>query len=107
MFVQLHDVKGKAAIACKMLVDDRHNCSKIAQLIARRLHPTRYSQRWQAETVNSMLKRLMGSGLRARNYWSQCRETILRAISLNVMILKRKQVSNGADLFAVSARFAI
>jgi hypothetical protein len=31
-----------------------------------RLHLTRYGQRWQAETVNSMLKRLLGSELRAR-----------------------------------------
>jgi hypothetical protein len=60
--------------------------------MARRLHLTRYTQRWQAETVNSMLKRLMGSALRARNYWSQCRETFLRAITLNVMILRRWQV---------------
>jgi hypothetical protein len=58
--------------------------------MSRRLHLTRYSQRWQAETVNSMLKRLMGSALRARSYWSQCRETVLRAIALNVMILKRR-----------------
>jgi hypothetical protein len=55
-----------------------------------RLHRTRYTQRWQAETVNSMLKRLLGSAMRARSYWSQCRETILRAITLNVMILRRR-----------------
>ena len=42
-----------------------------------RLHLTRYSQRWQAETVNSMLKRLLGSALRARKYWTQCREIFL------------------------------
>ena len=60
--------------------------------MAQRLHLTRYSQRWQVETVNSMLKRLLGSALRARRYWSQCRETILRAITLNVMILRRRQV---------------
>lgn len=54
-----------------------------------RLHLTRYTQRWQIETVNSMLKRLMGSALRARHYWSQCREILLRAITLNVMILRR------------------
>ena len=57
-----------------------------------RLHLTRYGQRWQVETVISMLKRLMGSALRARTYWSQCRETFLRAIVHNVMILRRKQV---------------
>lgn len=54
-----------------------------------RLHLTRYSQRWQAETVNSMLKRLLGAALRARSYWSQCREILLRAITLNIMILRR------------------
>jgi hypothetical protein len=60
--------------------------------MASRLHLTRYGQRWQAETVVSMLKRLMGSALRARNYWNQCRETVLRAITHNVMILRREQV---------------
>jgi hypothetical protein len=39
--------------------------------MAGHLHVTRYSQRWQCETVNSMLKRLLGSALRARSYWSQ------------------------------------
>jgi len=33
-----------------------------------RLHLSRYSQRWQVETTNSMLKRLLGSALRARKY---------------------------------------
>ena len=46
--------------------------------MAQRLHLTRYTQRWQAETVISMLKRLMGSALRARKHWSQCREMFLR-----------------------------
>lgn len=57
--------------------------------MASRLHLTRYGQRWQVETVNSMLKRLMGSALRARTYFSQCRELCLRALTLNVMILRR------------------
>jgi hypothetical protein len=57
----------------------------------RRLHLTRYTQRWQVETVNSMLKRLLGSALRARTYWSQCREILLRAITLNIMIVRRAQ----------------
>jgi hypothetical protein len=55
-----------------------------------RLHLTRYTQRWQVETVNSMLKRLLGSALRARHYWSQCREILLRAITLNIMILRTR-----------------
>jgi hypothetical protein len=54
-----------------------------------RLHTTRYTQRWQVETVNSMLKRLLDSALRARTYWSQCRELVLRAITHNVMIARR------------------
>jgi len=49
-----------------------------------------YGQRWQIETVNSMWKRLIGSAMRARRYWSQCREITLRAITLNVMILRQQ-----------------
>jgi hypothetical protein len=52
-----------------------------------RLKRTRYGQRWQIETVNSMLKRLLGSALRARKYWTQCREIYLLVITLNIMIL--------------------
>jgi len=57
--------------------------------MASRLKLTRYGQRWQVETVNSMLKRLLDSALRARNYWSQFREMLLRALTLNIMILWR------------------
>ena len=46
-----------------------------------------YGQRWQAETVNSMIKRLQGSTLRAREFVNQCREIILRVITHNVMIV--------------------
>jgi transposase len=49
----------------------------------------KYGQRWQTETVNSMIKRRLGSALRARAYWSQCREIILRVITHNVMIVAR------------------
>jgi hypothetical protein len=47
----------------------------------------RYGQRWQVETAISMLKRMLGSALRARGHWSRCREILLRAITLNIMIL--------------------
>ena len=50
----------------------------------------KYGQRWQVETVNSMLKRLLDSALRAQKYWTQYREITLRAITLNVMILRIK-----------------
>lgn len=68
-----------------------------------RLHLTRYTQRWQVETVNSMLKRLLGSALRARSYWSQCREILLRAITLNLMILKRRKGFYRADMNRIAA----
>jgi hypothetical protein len=55
--------------------------------LRRRFPKKTYGQRWQIETVFSMLKRLMGSALRARSYHSQCREIVLRVITLNLMIL--------------------
>jgi hypothetical protein len=66
--------------------------------MAGHLHVTRYSQRWQCETVNSMLKRLLGSALRARSYWSQTRELHLRVLTHNVMILRRAELFYGAFL---------
>jgi hypothetical protein len=52
-----------------------------------RFDKAKYGQRWQTETVNSLIKRLLGSALRARTYWSQRREIILRVITHNVMIV--------------------
>ena len=52
-----------------------------------RFNHQKYGQRWQAETVNSMIKRLLGSSLRARSYWSQSREINLRVLTHNIMIL--------------------
>lgn len=52
-----------------------------------RFNKRKYGQRWQTETVNSMIKRRLGSALRARGYWSQCREIVLRATTHNVMIV--------------------
>jgi transposase len=54
-----------------------------------RFNQQKYGQRWQVETVNSMIKRTMGSALRARNYWSQSREITLRVLTHNIMILWR------------------
>jgi Transposase DDE domain len=51
-------------------------------------YKSKYGQRWQVETVNSMIKRRLGSALRARKYQNQCRETVLRAITYNVMIVR-------------------
>ena len=46
-----------------------------------------YGQRWQVETVFSMIKRNFGSALRARRYWSQCREMMLLALAHNIAII--------------------
>jgi hypothetical protein len=46
-----------------------------------------YGQRWQAETVNSMIKRLLGAALSARSYHAQNRQMRLRAITHNILIL--------------------
>ncbi len=57
------------------------------RVMATRFNRNKYGQRWQVETVNSMIKRLIDSALRARRYWSQCREIMLRALTHNIMIL--------------------
>ena len=46
-----------------------------------------YGQRWQVETVFSMIKRNLGSALRGRSYFSQCREMMLLCLAHNIMIL--------------------
>jgi hypothetical protein len=46
-----------------------------------------YAQRWQAETLNSMIKRRLGAALRARTSWTQRKELGLRVITHNAMII--------------------
>jgi hypothetical protein len=48
-----------------------------------------YGQRWQGETVFSMLKRNLADAVQGRSYWSQCRELWLLVITHNLMILGR------------------
>jgi hypothetical protein len=57
--------------------------------MSQRFNKAKYGQRWQVETVHSMIKRRQGSALGAMTYWSQAREMFLRAIVHNVMILWR------------------
>jgi Transposase DDE domain/Transposase domain (DUF772) len=47
-----------------------------------------YGQRWQSETVNSMIKRNQGSALRATTARRRSKELLLRVITHNVMILQ-------------------
>jgi transposase len=60
---------------------------KYRRLMREELDTERYGQRWQVETVFSMIKRNLGSALHGRSYWSQCRELMLLAITHNIMII--------------------
>lgn len=46
-----------------------------------------YGQRWQVETVNSMVKRNLGSACRARKPSGRKKDMLLRAITHNLMII--------------------
>ena len=48
-----------------------------------------YGQRWQVETVNSMIKRNLGSALRARTARRRSCELMLRVVTHNLMIFRR------------------
>jgi len=53
-------------------------------------HPQRicYGQRWQVETVFSMIKRNLGHAVNTKRYHAQNREMLLRCITHNIMILR-------------------
>ena len=72
-------------------------------VMATRFDKKKYGQRWQVETVVSMIKRLLDSALRAREYWSQSREMVLRVLTLNIMIL-RWMVFYRADLSRLTSQ---
>ena len=46
-----------------------------------------YGQRWQVETVNSMIKRNLGSACRSRSTRGRKKDMLLRALTHNLMIL--------------------
>jgi hypothetical protein len=48
-----------------------------------------YGQRWQVETVNSMIKRNLGSALRARTATRRSMELLLRVVTHNIMVLAK------------------
>ncbi len=61
------------------------------QRIDREADKATYGQRWQVETVNSMIKRNLGSALRARTARRRSRELLLRCITHNIMVLEGKE----------------
>jgi len=65
------------------------------RLMRRRFPRKTYGQRWQIETVFSMVKRNLGAALTARRYPSQNREIALRLLTHNLMILLRRWLGMG------------
>jgi len=51
-----------------------------------------FGQRWQAETVNSMVKRNLGSACRSRTPRGRKKDMLLRVITHNLMILANYEV---------------
>jgi len=49
-----------------------------------------FTQRWQVETVMSMIKRNLGSALRGKSPGSRQRDMRLKVLTHNLMILRRK-----------------
>jgi transposase len=60
---------------------------KYRRPMQRRFNRKAYGQRWQVETVFSMIKRNQGDVLRARTYWSQKREMLLKVLTHNIGII--------------------
>ena len=50
-----------------------------------------YTQRWQAETTNSMMKRNQGSALAGKTIPSRKRDMALKVLTHNVMIFRPRQ----------------
>ncbi len=60
------------------------------RLMATHFDRRKYGQRWQIETVNSMLKRLQRTAHRARTNWTQNRQILLRVHTHNIKNLRIK-----------------
>lgn len=59
---------------------------KYRRLMKTRFNTNAYGKRAQVETVFSMLKRNLGSALRARSHWGRCRDLFLRVLTHNIAI---------------------
>ena len=60
----------------------------MSRRFARKADQPAYGQRWQSETVNSMIKRNLGSAMRATTARRRTKELLLRSVTHNVMILQ-------------------
>lgn len=72
---------------------------KYRRLMQTRFPKKKYGQRWQVETIFSMIKRHFGAAVHARKYWSQNREMLLMVLTHNIgIILFVKELFYGALL---------
>ncbi len=63
---------------------------RLMQRLFKNIKRTNYGQRWQVETVMSMLKRNLGHALTGRSYHAHNRDILLHCFTHNVMILRRE-----------------
>jgi len=75
--------------ACHGRPSGREPTGRYRRQMSRHLGESRYGQRWQVETVFSMLKRHLGEVVAATTYRGRCRLLTLKALVHNVMILWR------------------
>ena len=57
------------------------------RMMKRFLHLSHYGQRWQVETGYSMIKRRLGEVVRSVTYHGRRRLLLLKAITLNLLLL--------------------
>ena len=68
--------------------DGRPPTGRYRRLMKQRFDQRAYRQRSQVETVMSMIKRNLDAGVRAKSYWAQCRELVLKGLTHNIMIIR-------------------
>jgi hypothetical protein len=73
--------------------------SRYRRQMKRRFHRRKYGQRWQCESVISRIKRRLGSSLAGRSHASRCRESLLKVITHDLMIVWLHRISTEQDGF--------
>jgi len=68
-------------------LDSKSLKGKYRELMRTAFDRKTYGQRWQVETVISMIKRNQGDELLAKNYWSQNREMLLKVLAHNIAVI--------------------
>ena len=67
-------------------LDGKPPVGRYRRLMASRMDRTRYGQRWQVETVMSMIKRRQGESVWSRDPQGWCRDMALMVLTHNIMI---------------------